>query len=488
MSDTPRGFAVKIVRRLREAGFEAYWAGGCVRDELLGREPDDYDVATSAPPEEIRRIFGRRRTLSVGAAFGVITVIGPPGAGNVEVATFRRDATYSDGRHPDHVVFTSAAEDAARRDFTINGLFFDPIERRVLDFVGGHEDLRRRVVRAIGDPRQRFAEDKLRMLRAVRFAATLDFALDVATAEAVRAMAAEIAIVSAERVGWEMRRMLVHPHCAAAVRLLIETGLAPTVWPEILPDVPARADQLALNLAVAERLADPEFPTVLAAVIRRLASPECVWAIAARWRLSNDETRRTEWLLACFGSIEEAPRLPWSRLQPILSAPGAEQLLRLAEASTPAAAAGAAHCRKAMAEWPERLDPPPLITGEDLLRRGIPAGPLYRWLLAEVRAAQLDGRVGDQPSALALADELLGQGASRASAGSLPIALPKPEDDAMDKKGKKKVQLLHQRIQNLRQQLAGSKKQMDDPAELRALEQQLAAAEAELAKLKEPPV
>src|SRR5260370_28077261 len=157
-----RRFAVEVVEELRAAGFAAYWAGGCVRDQLLGRTPWDYDVATGAKPEEIRGLFGRRRTLAIGAAFGVITVLGPPEAGQVEVTTFRRDAGYSDGRHPDRVTFTSPEEDARRRDFTINGMFYDPLADRVIDFVGGADDLRARIVRAIGLARERFAEDKLR--------------------------------------------------------------------------------------------------------------------------------------------------------------------------------------------------------------------------------------------------------------------------------------------------------------------------------------
>jgi tRNA nucleotidyltransferase/poly(A) polymerase len=184
-----RRFAVEVVRKLRNAGFEAFWAGGCVRDKLLGRTPKDYDVATNATPPQIRELFGRRRTLAIGAAFGVITVIGPKSAGMIEVATFREDAAYSDGRHPDHVTFSSAREDAARRDFTINGLFYDPLDDRVIDFVGGQEDLALRRIRAIGNPRERIAEDKLRLLRAVRFSATFDFALEEGTRAAIREMA-----------------------------------------------------------------------------------------------------------------------------------------------------------------------------------------------------------------------------------------------------------------------------------------------------------
>src|SRR5690349_3855336 len=168
-----RAFALDVARRLRERGYESLWAGGCVRDQLLGLTPKDYDVATNATPEQVRDLFGHRKTIAIGAAFGVISVIGPRPAGQIDVATFRRDSDTSDGRRPDAVTFTNAEEDARRRDFTINGLFFDPIDERVIDYVGGQEDLKRGVMRAIGEPAQRFDEDKLRMLRAVRFTATL---------------------------------------------------------------------------------------------------------------------------------------------------------------------------------------------------------------------------------------------------------------------------------------------------------------------------
>src|SRR5438309_4034666 len=168
---TAREFAVDVGRRLREAGDEGIWAGGCVRDELLGLIPGDYDVATSAHPEEVSRLF--RRTVAVGVSFGVVHVLGPhtdAGHLKVEVATFRSDAGYSDGRHPDAVIFSTAREDALRRDFTINGMFFDPIENKLIDYINGREDLRNSILRAIGDPAVRFREDKLRLLRAVRFA------------------------------------------------------------------------------------------------------------------------------------------------------------------------------------------------------------------------------------------------------------------------------------------------------------------------------
>src|SRR5436190_12756698 len=186
---TERDFAIDVVRHLREAGHQALWAGGCVRDELLGLVPKDYDVATDARPEEVRKLF--RRTIAVGISFGVVEVLGPrdnPEPLKVQVATFRSDVGYSDGRRPDQVVFSSDREDALRRDFTINGMFFDPIAGKLIDYVVGQEDLEARLLRAIGDPAVRFAEDKLRMLRAVRIATRFDLTLDPSTAAAIRAM------------------------------------------------------------------------------------------------------------------------------------------------------------------------------------------------------------------------------------------------------------------------------------------------------------
>src|SRR5262245_37039879 len=218
-TDPQREFAVQVVRKLQEAGFVALWAGGCVRDYLLGHPPDDYDVATSARPEQVRELFGPRRTRAVGASFGVMLVHAPQhsGAHDVEVATFRTEGPYLDGRRPEHVTFATAEEDAQRRDFTINGMFFDPVAETVLDYVGGRGDLERHLVRAIGDPRARLGDDKLRMLRAVRITARFDFALDEATAKAIREMAGEILVVSQERIAQELKKMLVHQRRARAV-------------------------------------------------------------------------------------------------------------------------------------------------------------------------------------------------------------------------------------------------------------------------------
>ncbi len=401
-------FARSIVTRLREAGFEAYFAGGCVRDRLMGLVPQDYDVATSAEPPAVQEVFGRRRTMAVGAAFGVIMVKGSPEVGAVEVATFRRDLEYRDGRHPEGVVFSSAEEDAQRRDFTINGLFYDPLENRVIDFVGGREDIRRGVIRAIGDPRARFGEDKLRLLRAVRFAARFAFSLDEATRQAIAEMAPEIAAVSAERIAGEMERMLVDPGRRRAMELLRETGLAAVLLPELSGDDPQ--DRWAENLAVLERLEAPSLPLALAALLAGWVTPAGARGICSRWRLSQANTRRVAWLLANRGLLPQAQSLPWSRLQSVVVDDRFEDLYVWEKVR--ARVRGEPHeawsepIRRRLAQPRERLDPPPLITGNDLIASGFCAGPRFALVLKRIREAQLDGSVATKAEALTLARRL----------------------------------------------------------------------------------
>jgi tRNA nucleotidyltransferase/poly(A) polymerase len=407
LPEEQRRFATEVVRRLRQAGFEAYWAGGCVRDRLLGRTPKDYDVATNATPPQIRRLFGHRRTLAIGAAFGVITVIGPKRAGQVEVTTFREDAAYSDGRHPDQVTFSSAEADASRRDFTINGLFYDPIQQRVIDFVGGQADLARGIIRAIGESRQRFAEDKLRMLRAVRFSATFGFPLEADTLAAIRQMAGQITVVSPERIAMEMRRMLVEPRRAEAVRLMLDTGLAAALLPEIVPGDDARRRRLDCALAALEKLSEPGFPLALGTLLHELVDPAAARRVCRRWRLSNKQTARVAWLVEHHAVLGTARSIRWSVLQPILIAEGIGDLLALHEAAWPSGSDEVAYCRRLLEQPRQQLDPPPLLSGDDLLAHGVPSGPQYRMLLRRVRDAQLDGEIHTKDEALALVDRLV---------------------------------------------------------------------------------
>lgn len=400
-----RRLAIEVVERLRAAGYESYWAGGCVRDRLLGREPKDYDVATIAAPDQIRQVFGLRRTLPIGAAFGVITVLGKKEAGMVEVATFRRDATYSDGRHPDAVEFANAEEDARRRDFTINALFYDPISNEVIDFVDGQSDIQAQVIRAVGNADKRIGEDKLRMLRAVRFAAAFEFALDDATLAAVKRHADEIAVVSAERVAEELRRMLVDKNRTRAVQLLRATALLGMVVPELGRDVDWEAlDQLL------EHLDQPSFPLALAALLSPLESAETVREVSRRLKLSNDETDLAAWLTRHRGACKQAETLPWHQLQRILIQPGASELVAFDAASASVRGentSGIEYCRTKLSLPQAQLNPDPLLTGDDLIQHGVPRGRIYRTLLESVRDAQLDGDIQTRPEALSLVDRLV---------------------------------------------------------------------------------
>jgi tRNA nucleotidyltransferase/poly(A) polymerase len=406
-SDPRRRFALDVVRTLRSHGHTAYWAGGCVRDQLLGQQPKDYDVATDASPPRVQEVFRRRRTLAIGAAFGVICVVGPKGAGQVDVVTFREEADYLDGRRPQAVTFSSPEADARRRDFTINGLFFDPLAGEVLDFVGGQEDLARGIVRAIGDPYERFREDKLRMLRAVRFSAALSFELEERTRRAVVERASEVAGVSPERIAGELRRMFTHPRRAQAVALLRDTGQLAAVLPEALER--AGAPPWSERLAVLAGLPEPELALALAGLFWGVADSAAAEAAGRRLRLATHEIDRVAWLLDHAQALFAAQGLPWPRLQRLLLEAGIGDLLALHEAVAGARGldrSGLEFCRAVLARPAAQWNPAPLLTGEDLKRIGVPPGPIYRELLEQLRDAQLLGQVATPEEAESLAKEL----------------------------------------------------------------------------------
>ncbi len=438
--DARTRFAVEVVETLRAAGFQALWAGGCVRDRLLGLTPADYDVATDARPEAVRKLF--RRTIEVGASFGVVEVLGPKVEDQlltVQVATFRTEGPYSDGRHPDRVEFTSAEGDAQRRDFTINGMFFDPLAEQVIDYVGGQKDLVDRVLRAIGDPAARFEEDKLRLLRAVRFAARFDLTIEPETRSAIGAFAEQIAVVSAERITDEFRKMLTHAGRVRALSLLWELGLIQPILPEVVPmkgllqgrpDAP-NGDLWDHTLNVLGRLESPSFPLVFAALLHDVGKPrtlgrtadkytfyyhehvgrEMASRIALRFKLSNVERERIEWLVEKHIYLCDARQMKTSKLKTILAHPGIRELLALHRADALAAERSTDHveyCEQLLAEWTEAdLNPPPLITGHDLLRRGLEQGPLFKELLDQVREAQLEGRIRSTGEAMQLVEQIL---------------------------------------------------------------------------------
>lgn len=415
-----RAFAESVVRTLREAGFTALWAGGCVRDLLLGKTPKDYDVATDARPQQVRQLFGQRNTLSVGESFGVIVVLSPQrDSGQIEVATFRTDGDYSDGRRPDSVVFSTPEMDAQRRDFTINGMFYDPLVGKVLDFVGGERDLANGIVRAIGVPQARMTEDKLRMLRAVRFTATFDFALDAETARSVREMAEQITTVSPERIGQETRRMLVDPHRHRAIELCDELCLLPLVFPELLPVV-RRPEQWHLTRNMLRLLQAPSFPLAFAVLHDRVdaCDNESADVISVtteagkRLRLSNDEIAAAVWQLKHRDTLRMAETRTVARLKRTLAESGGRELLSylrvqdLAQAREPA---DSMFCEEFLRRTPvESLNPPPLITGDDLKQLGLKPGPKFKELLEVLRDAQLNGEVTTFEESHAMARRLIG--------------------------------------------------------------------------------
>lgn len=435
-----RDFAEEVVVKLRRAGFQALWAGGCVRDILLGLTPTDYDVATDATPEQAMATLPYR-ALAIGASFGVVKVRHPRQKGNeVEVATFRSDLAYVDGRRPVGVVYSSPREDAERRDFTINGLFMDPTTGEVIDYVGGRADLEERILRAIGDPAARFEEDKLRLLRAVRFVSRFNITFDPGTWAAIRAMAPQITMVSAERITQELRRMLapsgpdlairrpVPPGRDIAMDHLMISGLLAAVLPPFG----------ALSLASQERAAwvlhrlPPRgvgFPLALAALLQDVGAgrpdPEAAAArtadsVARDLRLSNPERERLVWLVRHQRSLVDAENMRVSALKRLLASPGIDDLLHLHRAialvprdigPAPDVDASTAHvdyCRRYLARQPDGpIDPPPLLTGNDLIGHGLKPGPHFATILEKVRDAQLESRVRDRGEALEYVDREL---------------------------------------------------------------------------------
>jgi poly(A) polymerase len=396
---TERDFAVDVVRTLQAAGHVAYFAGGCVRDELLGLTPADHDVATDATPDRVRQLF--RRTIAIGAAFGVVEVIGPRVDWehvNVQVATFRSDGTYTDGRRPDAVTFGTAEADAQRRDFTINGLFLDPVADRIYDFVGGRADLEAKLLRAIGDPAARFTEDKLRILRAVRLAARFDLAVDPATLAAGQRLAPEIVVVSAERIAEELRKMLAHPSRGKAVAWLIAFGLVEPILPEIEGTVD-------IGKEIVDRLPKSiGFEGTLAALLLP-CDVKSVAAVCRRLKLSTDESRHVAWLDKHGSALKDAAGQPKSRLYPVLAHSLARDLIAVVRAKSLAddgSTGDVDFCDRILRDVPsDMLDPPPILTGDDLTAAGFRPGPEYKGWLESTRAAQLDGEIGTKDEALA---------------------------------------------------------------------------------------
>ncbi len=437
--------AINVVHELRRHGFQAYFAGGCVRDMLLGVEPADYDVTTNATPNEVMRIFPE--TYAVGAQFGVVLVpvpksgereiVSPEPPHAIEVATFRSDGIYSDGRHPDRVQYsTSPEEDVQRRDFTINGLLMDPMEGdRVLDFVGGRADLEAGVIRAIGDPERRFQEDKLRMLRAVRFAARFGYTIDQPTLAAISKLSPQIRQVSRERVRDELTKMLTEGHARSAFELLDSTGLLKEVLPEIdrmhgveqPPQYHPEGDVWIHTLMLLEQLpANCSRTLAWGALLHDVGKPptfriapdrirfdghvevgvRMAHEICRRLNFSNDDTEQIEALVANHMRFTDVGRMKTSTLKRFVRLPKFDEHLELHRIDCLSS-----HGDLSLYEFvreklqttpPEQIRPEPLLTGQDLIELGYPPGPRFKEILTAVEDAQLEGRLRNREEAVEL--------------------------------------------------------------------------------------
>jgi len=419
---------VRICRTLKAAGFRALLAGGCVRDEILGIAPRDYDIATSARPDEVARLFDR--CIPVGAAFGVQLVI--VHEGQYEVTTFRHDGPYSDGRHPDYVEYVSEEQDALRRDFTINAMFLDPETNEVLDYVGGRQDLEKRLLRTVGEPRTRFEEDHLRLLRAIRFAARLNYTIVPETYAAIEEMAPRVKLTSAERIRDEVVKILTEGGVRKAMYWMLETGLLAEVLPEVAAmrgveqpqEFHPEGDVFEHTVRILEIMELPSVTLAFGALLHDVGKPatqtfedrirfnyhDKVGArqsefIGQRLRLSNDQIERIVWLVENHMRVAAIPGMKENRRKRFVRHDAFAELLELCRLDCLAS-----HGNLEDIRWvenylanlaPDDLRPPPLVTGDDLIAMGYRPGPLFREILRTVEDGQLDGTLASVEEARA---------------------------------------------------------------------------------------
>lgn len=420
-----------LVDRLRAAGHVAYFAGGCVRDLVRGRTPKDIDIATDARPEEVRELFPR--TYAVGAHFGVIVVL--EGDWQFEVATFRSDGAYLDGRHPVAVNFSSPEEDARRRDFTINGMFFDPPNDTVIDFVGGRADLASRLVRAIGDPAQRFAEDRLRLLRAVRFATVLEFEIEPATWNAIARAADTINTISAERIREELVRIFLSRHRVRGWDLLDASGLMKAILPEVdalkgcaqPPQFHPEGDVFQHTRLMLELLPDEvSLPLVLSVLFHDIGKPArasvdesgrirfsghdklgatMTEELMHRLRFSRAEIEATVEAVDQHMVFKDVPNMRVARLKRFMARPHFADELELHRVDCLGSHGMLDNYeflkRKSEEFANEPIIPPPLVRGDDLIALGMKPGPQFGEILEAVETRQLEGTLHDREEALA---------------------------------------------------------------------------------------
>ena len=438
LSQGPGKLAFKIAETLRDHGHTAYFAGGSIRDFLRGETPRDYDIGTTATPEAVELLFPK--TLAIGKQFGVILVVLE--GKSFEVATFRREGPYRDGRHPSEVAFTSPEEDARRRDFTVNGLFFDPFSKKVIDYVEGREDISRRLIRAIGDPEARFEEDKLRLLRAVRFAANLNYEIEKKTWEAVRRLVSKINVVSAERIRDELIKIFTRPGAGRGLELLSASGLLKEVLPEIEamkgveqpPEFHPEGDVFVHTRMLLEKLENPSPVLAFAALLHDVGKPptfqiregrirfyehsrvgaEMSEKILRRLRFSNDEIEAVKTCVDNHMKFANVQEMREGKLKRFMSAPTFPTELELHRIDCQSCHGLLDNYyflqRKAEEFKKEELRPRPLLNGNDLQALGMKPGPAMKPFLEEAYELQLENRFETKEGALSWARKRLTSG------------------------------------------------------------------------------
>ncbi len=383
-----RQAAIGIIKQLRGQGNQGLLAGGCVRDMLLSRTARDYDVATDAPPGKIIKLF--KRTLKVGARFGVVIVM--VGDEQVEVATFRTEGGYADGRHPDHVEFSNAEQDAQRRDFTVNGMFYDPLEKKVIDYVGGRADLDKGILRTIGDPALRFGEDYLRMLRAVRFGVQLGFEIAPATWDAVCRYADRITKISGERIAMELEATLTNPARSHGAQMLLDSGLAGAVFPSVGNE---RACQGVRVLEYLPKKVD--FPLAVAGFFADCDTKAAINACAIL-KLSGAHIKHLRFLLANRGVLLDAD-MSLAKLKTMLASPYFQDMYELQRAIQRASGSSAGALlrikRRTHALAGSELQPKPMLDGHELIAMGVTPGPMVGLVARQMYIEQLSEHLHD---------------------------------------------------------------------------------------------
>lgn len=441
---TTKEYAIEIVKTLQEHDYNAFFAGGCVRDMIMEKASADYDIATNALSQDVIKLF--EKTIPVGEQFGVVIVV--RNGHNFEVATFRTEGPYSDGRHPDSVAFSTPEDDVKRRDFTINGLLYDPITNEILDYVGGREDISRGIIRTIGNPFERFTEDKLRMIRAARFACRFNFPIHPDTKEAVIQLAPQIHVVSAERIREELEKILTGPNPHAGIQLLDELHLLQEILPEVSNMKGVRqpenfhpeGDVFVHTLLCLSKLAPvseqgmgkPSFTLAMGVLLHDIGKTETfeeldrirfnlhekvgadmTAKICDRLKTSNAEKERIVWLVLKHLCFKDAQKMRLNKLKRLFASEGYTELAELCRIDALASSGDLSDyhfCQDMFSKLSqEEVKPKALITGHDLIALGLKPGPLFKDILTKIEDKQLDGNLITKEAAIEEAKTLISQ-------------------------------------------------------------------------------